>query len=178
MVTKHSFRTGFGRAGNQLHMGGSMSFEDRESSAPTIDAEKFFHDEEFRKRYPGVKVPPPCFVVSGAKITDHEANRSLTVEFPVSDSQTNPLGHLQGGILGSYFDNVFGPLSFATMRKPCVSVDLTLNFVRPANPGEVVTIRAEFKSKSRKLVQLYAEAHNEKRKLIATATSNLMVYEP
>lgn len=154
-----------------------MSLENEDPRTLAIDTKKFFHDEEFRKRYPAVKVPPPCFVESGAKITACEANRSLTVEFPVNDSQTNPLGYLQGGILGSYFDNVFGPLSFATVRKPCVSIDMTVNFVRPVRPGEIVTIRAEFKSRSKKLVQLYAEARNEKQKLIATATSNLMVYE-
>jgi len=155
-----------------------MSFENRESSTPAIDAGKFFQNEEFQKNYPQVKIPPRCFVESGARITEYEANRSLTVEFSVHDSQTNPLGYLQGGILGSYFDNVFGPLSFVTMRKPCVSVDMNINFVRPVKPGEVVRIRAEFISRGRKLVQLYAEAHNEKHKLVATATSNMMVYEP
>ena len=155
-----------------------MSSDTSESDNSNFDAEKFFHDEEFRKRYPGVKVPPPCFLESGAKITAHEANKSLTVKFTVRENQTNPLGYMQGGVLSSYFDNVFGPLSFATLRKPCVSIDMYVNFIRPLRSGEIATIRAEFKSKSKKLIQLYAEAHNDKHKLIATATSNLMVYEP
>ncbi len=142
-----------------------------------IDATQFFHDEEFERNFPGVKVPPPCFLASGAKIIAHEPNKSLTVAFPVRSEQTNPVGSLQGGILASFFDNTFGPLSFATMRKPCVSIDMTVNFVRPAMPGESVVVRAEFKSKSRKLIQLYAEAHNEKQKLIATATTNMLVYD-
>jgi uncharacterized protein (TIGR00369 family) len=143
-----------------------------------LDAATFFHDEEFAQKYPGVKVPPPCFLASGARIIAHEPNRSLTIAFPVSEEQTNPVGSLQGGILASFFDNTFGPLSFETMRKPCVSIDMTVNFVRPVRPGETVVIRAEFKAKGRKLLQLYGEAHNEKNKLIATATTNLMVYEP
>ena len=147
-------------------------------SQSEIDAAKFFHDEEFHQKYPDVKVPPPCFLSSGARIVAHEPNTSLTIMFPVSEEQTNPVGSLQGGILASYFDNTFGPLSFATMRKPCVSIDMTVNFIRPVRPGEMVTIRAEFKSRSRKLIQLYGEAHSEKNKLIATATTNLMVYEP
>jgi len=155
-----------------------MGSDTSESNTSNFDAEKFFHDEEFRKQYPEVKMPPLCFLESGAKITAHEVNKSLTVKFPVHEKQTNPLGYLQGGILSSYFDNVFGPLSFATLRKPCISIDMNVNFMRPLRSGEIVTIRAEFKSKSRRLVQLYAEAHNEKHKLIATATSNLMVYEP
>ncbi len=64
------------------------------------------------------------------------------------------------------------------MRKPCVSIDLMLNFIRPIRPGESVVIRAELKIKEKKLLQLPAEAHNDGNKLIATATSNLMVYDP
>ncbi len=143
-----------------------------------IDHTQFFHDEEFERKYPDVKIPPPCFQASGARIIAHEPNRSLTVVFPVRKGQTNPIGTLQGGILGSFFDNTFGPLAFATMRKPCVSIDMTVNFIRPVRPGETVVIRAEFKSKGRKLLQLYGEAFNDKDKLIATATTNLMVYEP
>lgn len=142
-----------------------------------IDTAQFFHDEEFERKFPGVTVPPPAFLASKAKITFHEPNKSLTVAFPVTEEQTNAMGSLQGGILSSFFDNTFGLLSFATMRKPCVSIDITVNFIRPARAGETVLVRAEFKSKSKKLLQLYAEAYNEKRKLIGTATSNLMVYD-
>ncbi|HUJ18797.1 MAG TPA: PaaI family thioesterase [Nitrospirota bacterium] len=139
---------------------------------------EFFYDAEFQIKYPGVKVPPPCYLASGAKIIAYVPNKSLTVAFPVREDQTNPVGSLQGGILGSFFDDTFGPLSFKTMRKPCVSIDITVNFIRPVRPGETVVIMAEFKSKGKKLVQMYGEAHNDKNKLIATATSNLMVYEP
>lgn len=142
-----------------------------------IDAAQFFHDEEFERNFPNVKLPPPCFLESGARILAHEPNRSLTVAFPVKEEQTNPVGSLQGGILASFFDNTFGPLSFATMGKPCVSIDMTINFVRPALPGETVIICAEFKSKSRRLIQFYAEARNDKQKLIATATTNMLVYD-
>lgn len=155
-----------------------MNISDPTAGKGEIDTAQFFHDEEFAQKYPGVKVPPPCFLSSGARIIAHEPNKSLTIAFPVSEEQTNPVGSLQGGILASYFDNTFGPLSFATMRKPCVSIDMTVNFIRPVRPGETVVIRAEFKSKSRKLIQLYGEAHSDKNKLIATASTNMMVYEP
>jgi uncharacterized protein (TIGR00369 family) len=142
-----------------------------------IDVNTFFHDEDFAKTYPAVKVPPPCFTESGASIIAHEANKSLTIDFPVRETQTNPLGYLQGGILCSMFDNTFGPLAFATMRKPSVSIGLTINFVRPVKPGEIVRIRAEFRAKSRTLLQLSAEAFNEKQKLLATASTSMMVID-
>jgi uncharacterized protein (TIGR00369 family) len=143
-----------------------------------LDADGFFQDQEFSRKYPGVNVPPPCFKASGARIIAHEQNRSLTVEFPVREDHANPLGGLQGGVLCSFFDNVFGPLSFVTMRKPCVSLDMSVHFVRPAHVGETLTIRAEFKARGKQLLLMYAEARNEKQKLVATATSNLTVFEP
>lgn len=155
-----------------------MNGMDRVSGKGAVDTASFFYNEEFQEKYPNVKVPPPCFLASGAKILGHEPNKSLTIAFPVREEQANPVGTLQGGILASFFDNTFGPLSFATMRKPCVSIDMNVNFIRPARPGETVVIRAEFKAKGRKLLQMYGEARNEKDKLIATATSNLMIYQP
>ena len=155
-----------------------MNGNDRASGKGVVDTSSYFHDQEFQEKYPDVKVPPPCFLASGAKILAHEPNKSLTIAFPVREDQANPVGTLQGGILASFFDNTFGPLSFSTMRKPCVSIDMTVNFIRPARTGETVVVRAEFKAKGKKLLQMYGEAHNEKDKLIATATSNLMIYEP
>jgi uncharacterized protein (TIGR00369 family) len=99
------------------------------------------------------------------------------LDFPVREDQTNPLGTLQGGILCSFFDDAFGTLSFASLRKPCITIDLNVNFIRGARPGEVVRIRAVFRSKTRKLLQLQAEAYNEQEKLLATASSNLLVRE-
>ena len=153
-----------------------MSNDDAARMTGETDMTLFFHDEEFERKYPGVKVPPPCFIASGAKIISHEPNRSLIVSFRVREDQTNPVGSLQGGILASFFDDTFGPLAFRTMRKPCVSIDMTVNFIRQARQGEAVVVRAEFKSRSRTLLQLYGEAYNGKNKLVATATSNMMVY--
>lgn len=143
-----------------------------------VDMSLFFHAEEFESKYPGVKTPPPSFIASGAKIIAYEPNKSLTVAFPIREDQTNPVGSLQGGVLASFFDDTFGPLAFRTTRKPCVSIDMTVNFIRQVRPGESVVIKAEFKAKSRTLLQLYGEATNDKNKLVATATTNMMIYEP
>lgn len=155
-----------------------MSVVPEESTMPDRDYSNFFHDKEFQARYPDIKTPPPSFASSGARILSFESGRSIVLAFPVREHQTNPIGTLQGGVLCSFIDDAFGTLSFASMRKPCVSIDLSVNFIRPVRPGELVSVRAEFKAKSKKLLQLSAEAHNGKGKLVATATSNLMVHEP
>jgi len=141
------------------------------------DYSQFFQDAEFKTRYPDLELPPHSFILSKAKIISFESGSSIVLAFPVCDNQTNPIGTLQGGILCSFFDDAFGTLSFASVRKPCVSIDLNVNFTRTVKPGETVTIRAELKAKTRKTLHLYAEAFNGNRKLVATATSNLMVFE-
>jgi uncharacterized protein (TIGR00369 family) len=133
---------------------------------------------QFREKYPGAKIPPPSFVESGAVILGYEPAKSLTARFVVQEKQTGPMGILQGGLLCGLFDDVFGPLSFATAKAPCVSVDMNVSFVRATRVGDSLTIRAGFISKTKKLFQMRAEAHNDKGKLVAVATSNLMVYEP
>jgi len=51
-------------------------------------------------------------------------------------------GTLKGGILCSFIDDAFGTLCFASLRKPCVSIDMTVNFIRPAKPGACSAARA------------------------------------
>jgi len=129
--------------------------------------------KDFADEYPEAVIPPPSFVESGAQIFEYQPGKSLVVRFVVRERQTGPLLILQGGLL----DDVFGPLSIAIAKKPCMSVDMNVTFVRAAKTGETLTIRAEFISKTNKLFQMRAEAHYEQGKLVATATSNLMVYE-
>jgi len=155
-----------------------MCAEPLEGIPADADYSTFFIDPEFQAKYPDIKLPPPSFVASGARILSFESGRSIKLIFPVREDQANPIGTLQGGILCSFFDDAFGTLSFASLRKPCVSIDMAVNFIRPIRPGEGLIISAEFKAKSKKLIHLYAEARNGKVKLAATATSNLMVYEP
>ena len=141
------------------------------------DYSAFFSDPVLTEKYPDVKLPPPTFIAHEGKILAFESGKSISLAFPVRDFQTNPVGTLQGGILTSFFDDAFGCLCFASTRKPCVSIDMTVNFIRPIKPGAFAIIRAEFKAKGRKLLQCYAEAFTGNQKLAATATSNLTVYE-
>jgi hypothetical protein len=67
-----------------------MSNDDAIKVTGGTDMTFFFGNEEFERKYPGVKVPPPCFIASGAKIIPHDPNRSLAVSFTVREEQTPP----------------------------------------------------------------------------------------
>jgi uncharacterized protein (TIGR00369 family) len=153
-----------------------MVEELKTAPAPDKDYSTFFLDPEFAAKYPDVKLPPPTYLAHEGKILSFQSGKNIVIAYPVREFQTNPVGTLQGGILSSFFDDAFGCLCFASLRKPCVSIDMTVNFIRSVKPGAFVIVRAEFKAKGRKLLHLLAEAYNEKEKLVATATSNLMPY--
>jgi uncharacterized protein (TIGR00369 family) len=142
-----------------------------------FDMESFFAGAGFGESHPGLEIPPRSFKESGALILAHEPNESLTVRFLVRENQTNPVGLLQGGLLCGFFDDSFGPLAFATLKKPCVSIDMNVTFVRGTRPGDAITIVARVISKTKRLIQMSAEARNERGRLVATATSNLLAYE-
>jgi len=145
--------------------------------SPDKDYSDFFLDPELAK-YPGITLPAATFAAHNGKILSFASGKSISVAFPVSEFQTNPIGTLQGGILSSFFDDAFGCLCFASLHKPCVTIDMTVNFIRTVKPGSFVVIHAVFKAKGKKLLQVFAEAVNGNEKLVATATSNWIVYEP
>jgi uncharacterized protein (TIGR00369 family) len=155
----------------------AMAEEKPTTLSPDKDYSTFFIDPVLTKRYPDVKLPPPTFVAHEGIILSFESGKNISVAFPVRDFQTNPVGTLQGGILSSFLDDAFGMLCFASLHKPCVTIDITVNFMRPVKPGSFVVIRAAFKAKGRNLLQVSAEAVGINEKLVATATSNLLVYE-
>jgi acyl-coenzyme A thioesterase PaaI-like protein len=82
---------------------------------------------------------------------------------------------MQGGFIVAAFDNVFGPLSYAAARCPCVTMNLTAQFIRPIVPGDRLTITAKVVSRGNQVLYMTAEAFNLKSKLIATGSANAMI---
>ena len=93
-----------------------------------------YEDEELKSRYPSLLMPPPSFVASGGNILAFKPGEGIRVAFPVRSDQSNPTGTLQSGILGNIFDGAFGRLAFASLRRPRVSIDVAVSFIRPVRP--------------------------------------------
>jgi len=156
-------------------MEGIMVVDNFGAIVADADYSSFFEDTEFHATFPGIHLPPPSFISSGARIVSFRSGDYILLAFPVQLHQMNPIGTLQGGILCSFFDDAFGCLSFASLKRPCVSISMSVNFIRASRPGDSVLIRAEFKSKGRDVLQLSAEAENGKGRMIATAISSLSI---
>jgi uncharacterized protein (TIGR00369 family) len=123
----------------------------------------------------GATYPPNCFIAMKAEVVHYESRTALTVKFPVLEESLNPLRSMQGGFIVAAFDNVFGPLSYAAARCPCVTMNVTAQFIRPILSGDWLTITAKVVSRGNQILYMTAEAFNGKNKLIATGSANAMM---
>ncbi len=123
----------------------------------------------------GIKLPPNSAYELKSEFIEYIPKKSLTVTFPVQEKHTGPLGILQGGILTAFFDDTFGPLSYATLGKPMVTIDIHVYFIRSAKPGDTITVKAEVTSRGKQVIFMAGEAYNQKAKLIATSTTSALI---
>ena len=100
----------------------------------------------------------------------------LTFAFPIQPWQANRVGRLHGGMICSAFD-----LTIAAMARFCArenfapTVNLDVNYIRPANVGDKLLVTAKATAVGRRIIQLTGEARAESTgKLVATATSIYM----
>jgi uncharacterized protein (TIGR00369 family) len=70
----------------------------------------------------------------GAEVVSYEEGAALTVRFPFDERFTNPMGVMQGGMIGAAVDNTIGPLSFL-VAPPSVTTQFNLTFLRPVKPA-------------------------------------------
>lgn len=81
---------------------------------------------------------PPCARLLGYEFlsVDREA-KSMRVRFQATPEMLNPAGTIQGGFLTAMLDDVMGSMMVVLTEgeKGPVSVDLHMQFLRPAKPG-------------------------------------------
>lgn len=85
--------------------------------------------------------PPRCSQLLGAKFLriDAEAGE-VEVQFEGKPEFTNPIGHIQGGILAAMLDDTMGP-AVVCMLPPgefAPTLNLTISFERPAKLGTLI----------------------------------------
>ncbi|MDZ4726250.1 MAG: PaaI family thioesterase [Leptospira sp.] len=131
--------------------------------------------KEFNSGVRKVTVPPPSFMDMNAEIISYTKNKSITVLFPVKENQTNPMGFMQGGYIAAAFDNAFGPLSYLIAKKPTTTIDMNIQYIRSVAINQSVVVTANIEAKGFSTMHMTAEMKTEKGKLLATATTNLLI---
>ncbi|PJZ58569.1 PaaI family thioesterase [Leptospira barantonii] len=125
-----------------------------------------------------LELPPKSFKEMKAEFVEFEGGKKIVVRIPYDERFANPMGIFQGGMLCTALDNTFGPLSYLAAKRPCVTTDLSTQFFRTFFPkDEYVLIEAKVVSKSPAMMTMQAEVRNPKNKLIAIATSSVLILQ-
>lgn len=138
---------------------------------------RFTSLEQMAQKYqfPGVK-HPKCREVMQPEFVEYVEGESLTYRFPVLEMYANPRNSMQGGFIGAAFDNTFGGLVFLlTGKLEMASIDMYINYHRPIFVGDYLYTKAIIKSKGSTVVHMLGESYDGKERLIATATTNIML---
>lgn len=108
------------------------------------------------------------------KIAEGEA----IIEYIIRQEMTNALGVLQGGLIAAIIDDAFGFAIFSLGKnKFYTSVNLSVDFLLSAKPGQLVYAHAFVVREGNTIVNIKCDLNNEDGKLIAQSTSNVISKE-
>lgn len=142
-----------------------------------MDLKKIFSDMMSMEGAEHLTLPPESFATMDGEVIEYVENESIKVSFPVYSKYNNPAGITLGGFLPVFFDLAFGPLSYLVAKKPTSSLDLNTTFIRMVTPNDKeIVVDAKVVSKSRSYLILEADAFNKEGKLVARATSRMLIF--
>ncbi|MBI3394975.1 MAG: PaaI family thioesterase [Spirochaetia bacterium] len=125
-------------------------------------------------RQSGVQIPPNSIQEFGSTFLEYEPRKRLVARFPALEKHANPLGMLQGGVIGALIDDTMGPLSFAAVRGPTTTLTLAVTYLRSVKCPDTVTVDARVTGRGRQVIHLEAEVFDSRGRSVARATSTVL----
>ncbi len=102
--------------------------------------------------------------------------RHAVMTVTVGEKHRNYLGGAHGGLLATLIDTVsFFPQPLLPSGTTCTTTGLSVSFIRPAAPGDILTARSELLHIGRKTASVNAQVTNQDGKLVAHGTVALMI---
>jgi Uncharacterized protein, possibly involved in aromatic compounds catabolism len=90
----------------------------------------------------------------------NEKEQTITLEFPVLEWQLNPYNMMHGGLIATAFDEAFGIFAvYLSNGKSVVSVNISLNYLKPIPMNDSILITAKATSLGKKLITVSGECH-------------------
>ncbi len=100
----------------------------------------------------------------------------LVVENKARPEMGNPGGILHGGAISAMIDELMGMTVFTLGKEGFfVAINLNVDFLRPGKIGETITLDCQIIREGRTMVYANCSVYNSEQKLIAKASSNLML---
>ena len=121
---------------------------------------------------------PPCVEIMQREFVEYVVGGSLTCAFPALPIYSNPRQSMQGGFICAAFDNTFGMLVYLVTRSlDMATVDLDCNYHKPIFENDKLEVTVSVKSKGKTIVHMIGEARNREKELIASATTNIYLFD-
>ncbi|WP_347455568.1 PaaI family thioesterase [Acinetobacter thermotolerans] len=121
-------------------------------------------------------LPPIHHLLNGHNIQWNEEKREIEVTYTAIESFTNPRGTVEGGMICAMLDDAMGILAALNKsQKPAATINLSMDFFRPCEVGDVQT-KARYIKEGKKILSIESEAwqHN---KLVAKTSAAFMVLD-
>ncbi|MFV5311116.1 PaaI family thioesterase [Acinetobacter schindleri] len=119
-------------------------------------------------------LPPIHHLLGGHSIQWDAERRQLTVNYIALESFTNPRGSIEGGMICAMLDDAMGILAALNQTsKPAVTINLSMDFFRPCEVGEVQA-KAWFIKEGKTILSIESEAWQQG-KLVAKTSAAFMV---
>jgi uncharacterized protein (TIGR00369 family) len=125
----------------------------------------------------GTVAHPPIADLIGFKVIEADKGK-IVIELVCNEKMVNSIGAVQGGITATIADASMGMAAMTLMDDThhAITVELKINFLR--QPGmERLISTGRIVHPGRKVMMGEAEVVSEKGKLVAKATSTLMILE-
>ena len=119
-------------------------------------------------------LPPIHRLLNGHDIQWHADRREISVNYTANENFTNPRGTVEGGMICAMLDDAMGILAALNQsKKPAATINLSMDFFRPCNVGEV-QVKAWFIKEGKTILSIESEAwqHN---KLIAKTSASFII---
>lgn len=85
---------------------------------------------------------------------------SITIEFPVLEYQLNEHDTMHAGFIAAAFDEAFGIFAaYLGEGKPNVSINISLNYIKPIPMGDSIRVTAKATSLGRRILTITGECH-------------------
>lgn len=123
--------------------------------------------------------PPQIANMVNSTFIEYVGEQHMIMQFQIEERMNNP-GHITfGGMYSMFFDMVMGPFSGLETGKMTSSLDLNVTFIKAVKPAdEYLQVKTSIVNRSRSFIILSGEARNKSGKLVATATSRMMIMDP
>jgi uncharacterized protein (TIGR00369 family) len=122
--------------------------------------------------------PPPAAATLGWELLEIDPDAgTIKVAFQADERFLNPAGAIQGGFVSAMLDDTLGPALVATLPDGhfASTVDLHVQFLRPARPGRLVG-EGRVVKRGKEVCFLAGELKGPDGRPVATATATSIIH--